>query len=165
MEDTQRSANVLTKQRRIAEIARQRPQERLTALHHYLDVEWLREAYQRVRRDGAPGVDGQTVADYGKDLERNLRSLLQRAKDGTYYAPPVKRVHIPKDNGETRPIGMPATEDKVLQRAVVMLLEPIYEPAFYDFWYGFRPGRSPHQALEAFWRQALGSGSGHPEVF
>jgi RNA-directed DNA polymerase len=158
MQDTQRSQSVCTKQRRIAEIARQRPQERLTALNHYLDVEWLTEAYHRVRQDSAPGVDGQTVAQYGQDLESNLLSLLHRAKSGTYYAPPVKRIHIPKDERETRPIGMPTTEDKVLGRAVVMLLEPIYEEAFYDFSYGFRPGRSAHQALEAFWQQATGQG-------
>jgi len=153
MNDTQRSENVCTKQRRIAEIARQRPQERLTALNHYLDVEWLTEAYHRVRKDSAPGVDGQTVADYGQHLESNLSSLLHRAKSGTYVAPPVKRVQIPKEGGETRPIGMPTTEDKVLGRAVVMLLEPIYEEAFYDFSYGFRPGRGAHQALAAFWQQ------------
>ena len=158
MNDTQRSENVCTKQRRIAAIARQRPQERLTALNHYLDIEWLREAYDRVRKDSAPGVDGQTVGQYGQDLENNLRSLLHRAKGGTYIAPPVKRVHIPKDEWETRPIGMPTTEDKVLGRAVVMLLEPIYEEAFYDFSYGFRPGRSAHQALAAFWQQATDLG-------
>jgi RNA-directed DNA polymerase len=158
MNDTQRSESVCTKQRRIAEIARQRPQERLTALNHYLDIEWLREAYDRVRQGSAPGVDGQTVGQYGQDLENNLRSLLHRAKGGTYIAPPVKRVHIPKDERETRPIGMPTTEDKVLGRAVVMLLEPIYEEAFYDFSYGFRPGRSAHQALAAFWQQATDLG-------
>ncbi len=159
MKDTQRSENVCTKQRRIAQIARQRPQERLTALNHYLDIEWLTEAYHRVRRNGAPGVDGQSVADYGKDLESNLQSLLHRAKSGTYHAPPVKRVYIPKEGSkETRAIGMPTTEDKVLQRAVVMLLEPIYEGEFYDFSYGFRPGRSPHQALETFWKEATGLG-------
>jgi len=158
MNDTQRSENVCTKQRRIAAIARQRPQERLSALNHYRDIEWLREAYDRVRRDSAPGVDGQTVGQYGQDLENNLRSLLHRAKGGTYIAPPVKRVHIPKDERETRPIGMPTTEDKVLGRAVVMLLEPIYEEAFYDFSYGFRPGRSAHQALAAFWQQATDLG-------
>jgi len=134
MTDTQRSGNVFTKQRRIAEIARPRPQERRTALNHYLDVEWLTEAFPRVRRDGAPGVDGQTVADYGQPLEVNLPSLLHRAPSGRYYAPPVKRVHLPKDGSkETRPIGMPTTEDKGLQRAVVMLLEPICEEAFDDF--------------------------------
>ena len=159
MKDTQRSENVFTKQRRIAEIARQRPTERLTALNHYLEVEWLTEAYHRVRRDSAPGVDGQSVRDYGKHLEEVLPLLLHRAKCGSYVAPPVKRVHIPKDgSNETRPIGMPTCEDKVLQRAVAMLLEPICEEAFYDFSYGFRPGRSPHQALENFWQQATGLG-------
>jgi len=145
-----------TKQQRIAEIARQRPQERLTALNHYLDVAWLTEAFHRVRRDSAPGVDGQSVAEYEQHLEANLQGLLDRAKSGAYVAPPVKRVYVPKDNGESRPIGIPTTEDKVLGRAIVMLLEPIYEEAFHDFSYGFRPGRSAHQALEAFWQQASG---------
>lgn len=159
MKDTQRSENVCTKQRRIAEMARQRPQERLTALNHYLDVEWLTEAYHRVRRGSAPGVDGQSVSDYGQHLEENLSTLLHQAKRGSYVAPPVKRVYIPKDgSNETRPLGMPTCEDKVLQRAVAMLLEPIYEEAFYEFSYGFRPERSPHQALEAFWQQATGYG-------
>jgi group II intron reverse transcriptase/maturase len=154
--DTQRSEIVCTKQQRIAEIARQHPKEKLTALNHYLDIAWLEEAYQRVRKTSAPGIDGQTVADYGQPLETNLKDLLSRAKSGSYVAPPVKRVHIPKGEGakETRPIGIPTTEDKVLQRAVVMLLEPIYEGEFYHFSYGFRPGRSAHQALEAFWQQA-----------
>ena len=130
----------------------------MTALNQYLDIDWLKEAYSRVRKDSAPGVDGQTVESYGKELESNLHKLLDRAKSGRYQAPPVKRVNIPKDNGETRPIGIPTTEDTVLQRAVVMLLEPIYEEAFYDFSYGFRPGRSAHQALSKFWEQAIGLG-------
>jgi group II intron reverse transcriptase/maturase len=159
MKDTQRSENVCTKQRRIAEIARQHPQERLTALHHYLDTEWLTEAFYRLRRDSAPGVDGQTVKDYEEHLEEKLASLLHRAKSGRYVAPPVKRVHIPKDGtGETRPIGIPTCENKVLERAVLMLLEPIYEEMFYDFSYGFRPGRSTHQGLETFWQQATAEG-------
>ena len=130
----------------------------MTALNHYLDVEWLTEAFHRVRRNSAPGVDGQTVAQYEEHLEANLPGLLDRAKSGAYLAPPVKRVYVPKDNGEFRPIGIPTTEDKVLGRAIVMLLEPIYEEAFYDFSYGFRPGRSAHQALEAFWQQASQGG-------
>jgi RNA-directed DNA polymerase len=125
-------------------------------LNHYLDVDWLREAYRRLRKDSAPGYDGQTVADYGQDLEANLKSLLDRAKSGTYYAPPVRRVHIPKGTGnETRPIGIPATEDKLLQRAVAMLLEPIYEQDFLVCSYGFRPGRSAHGALSALWTQCM----------
>ncbi len=157
--DTQRSEHVYTKQQRIAQIARQRPQERLTALNQYLDIPWLMEAYERLRKDSAPGVDGQTVEDYGQNLESSLCGLLERAKRGTYRAPPVKRVHIPKENGETRPIGIPTTEDKVLQRAVVMILEPIYEQAFYGFSYGFRPGRSAHQALAEFWKEFMGLGA------
>ena len=156
--DTQRSDHVRTKQQRIAQIARQRPQERLTALNQYLDIPWLTEACERLRQNSAPGVDGQTVQDYGQNLESRLSGLLERAKRGTYRAPPVKRVNIPKENGETRPIGIPTTEDKVLQRAVVMVLEPVYEEAFYDFSYGFRPGRSPHQALAEFWKEFTGLG-------
>lgn len=121
----------------------------LTTLSHHMDMLWMREAYGRVRRDSAPGVDGQTVADYGENLEANLRSLLERAKSGTYRAPWVKRVHIPKSETETRPIGMPTVENKVLERAVTMLLAPVYETEFLDCSYGFRPGRSPHQALAA----------------
>ncbi len=104
-------------------------------------------------------MDGQTAADYEKNLEGNLRSLLERAKSGTYRAPPVRRVHIPKGSGgETRPIGIPTLEDKVLQRAVVMLLEPIYEQDFYDFSYGFRPHRSAHDALDSLSKQTMWGG-------
>ena len=151
--------NVSTKQQRIAELAKQQPEMSFTSLNHYLDVDWLREAYRRLRKASAPGYDGQTVADYGKALESNLQSLLDRAKSGTYFAPPVRRVHIPKGTGkETRPIGIPATEDKLLQRAVVMLLEPIYEQDFLECSYGFRPGRSAHGALRDLWSQCMTSG-------
>jgi RNA-directed DNA polymerase len=151
--------SVSTKQQRIAELAKQRPGLSFTSLNHYLDVDWLREAYRRLRKDSAPGYDGQTVADYGQDLETNLPSLLERAKSGTYFAPPVRRVHIPKGTGkDTRPIGIPATEDKLLQRAVAMLLEPIYEQDFLDCSYGFRPGRSAHGALSALWSQCMTGG-------
>jgi RNA-directed DNA polymerase len=156
MNDTQRSEYVLTVQQRIAQVARERPQEVFTALNHYLDVTWLKAAYERVKADSAPGIDGQSWADYGKDLEKNLRSLLNRAKSGSYVAPPVKRVHIPKGEGkETRPIGMPTIEDKVLQRAIVMLLEPIYEQDFKYYSYGFRSGRSAHEALSCIWSQCM----------
>jgi RNA-directed DNA polymerase len=88
----------------------------LTTLSHHLDELWMREAYRRVSRDSAPGLDGQSVADYGQNLEQNLRDLLERAKSGRYRAAPVKRVHIPKNATETRPIGMPTVENKVLER-------------------------------------------------
>jgi RNA-directed DNA polymerase len=151
--------NVSTKQQRIAELAKQQPEMSFTSLNHYLDVDWPREAYLRLRKDSAPGYDGQTVADYGKDLETNLQSLLNGAKSGTYFAPPVRRVHISKGTGnETRPIGIPATEDKLLQRAVAMLLEPLYEQDFQDCSYGFRPSRSAHGALKALWSQCMAGG-------
>jgi retron-type reverse transcriptase len=117
---------VSTKQQRIAELARQAPQMGFTSLNHHLELIWLVEAYNRTRKDGAPGVDGQTDQEYRLTLLDNLVQLLERAKSGAYRAPPVRRVHIPKGTGpETRPIGIPTLEDKVLQRAVVMVLEPI----------------------------------------
>jgi RNA-directed DNA polymerase len=132
---------VLPKQQRIAELARRSPQMAFTSLAYLMDIDWLDAAYARTRKDGAPGVDGQTWHDYGKNLVDNLQTLLDRAKSGTYRAPPVRRVHIPKGGSttETRPIGIPTLEDKVLQRAVVMLLEPIYEQDFDPGSYGFRP--------------------------
>jgi len=121
-----------------------------TSLSHHMDMEWMREAYRRTRKDGAVGVDGQTAQEYEKDLEGNLKRLLAQAKSGSYRAPPVKRAYIPKDRpGEVRPLGIPTFEDKVLQRAVLMLLEPIYEQEFLNCSYGFRPRRSAHQATEA----------------
>lgn len=152
---------VFTKQQRIAELAKQSPHMGFFSLAHHIDLRWLHEAYVRVRPDGAPGVDGQTIRDYNRRLGDNLRSLLERAKSGTYQAPPVRRVHIPKGTGpETRPIGIPTFEDKILQRAVVMVLEAVYEQDFRDGSYGFRPGRSAHQALDALWRQTMGMGGG-----
>jgi RNA-directed DNA polymerase len=140
---------ISTRRQRIAELARQSPQAAFTTLAHHIDIDWLLEAYRRTRKDGAVGVDGQTAEDYAVDLEGNLRSLLDRAKSGRYQAPPVRRVHIPKGTGpETRPIGIPTFEDKILQRAVAMILESVYEQDFLACSYGFRPGRSGHQALE-----------------
>ena len=145
---------ISTKQARIATLASQMPGTAIRSLSHHMDLDWLREAYRRTRKDGAVGVDGATAADFASDLDVNLQSLLDRAKTGSYRAPPVRRVEIPKGAGKTRPIGIPTFEDKVLQRAVVMLLEPLYEQDFYDFSYGFRPGCSPHDAYDAL-RQGL----------
>jgi group II intron reverse transcriptase/maturase len=127
----------------------------LTTLAHHIDITWLQEAYWRTRKDGAVGVDGQTAKQYERDLEVNLQGLLDRLKAGTYKAPPVRRVYIPKDHGKTRPIGIPTFEDKVLQRAVVMVLEAVYEQDFKDCSYGFRPGRSCHGALDALRAAAM----------
>jgi len=121
-----------------------------------MDLEWLWEAYRRTRKDGAAGVDGQTAAEYEADLDANLQSLLNRFHAGTYRAPPVRRVQIPKGNSsKTRPIGIPTFEDKLLQWAVLMLLEPIYEQDFKDCSYGFRPDRSTHQAIAATWKHTM----------
>ena len=133
----------------------------MRTLAYLMDIDWLKEAHRRTRKDGAVGVDGQTAQDYAENLEANLQSLLERAKAGDpYKAPPVRRVYIPKGDGSQRPLGIPTFEDKVLQRAVVMLMEPIYEQDFMDCSYGFRPGRSAHQALEAIWRQTMAMGGG-----
>jgi len=129
-------------------------------LAHLIDLDLLREAYRRTRKSGAVGVDERTAADYEANLEHNLQDLWQRMKDGRYVAPPVRRVNIPKGEGKTRPIGIPTFEDKVAQRAVAMVLEAVYEQDFYDCSYGFRPGRSPHDALDAFRNRAMETGGG-----
>lgn len=155
------SETVFTKLERIAKVARQMPGTALTSLSHHIDIEWLREAFRRTRKDGAAGVDRLTAKEYEKDLERNLQGLLDRMKSGTYRAPPVRRVHIPKGDGsQTRPIGIPTFEDKVLQRAVVMALEAVYEQDFLDCSYGFRPGRSAHHALQALRTKTIKMGGG-----
>jgi RNA-directed DNA polymerase len=147
------SGNVTTKLQRIAELARTDRQRALTSVAHVIDVEWVREAFRRTRKDGAAGVDGKSATEFTNDLESNLRLLASQLRAGTYRPPPVRRVHIPKGNGKTRPIGVPTFEDKVAQRAVAMVLEAIYETEFLDNSYGFRPGRSAHQALEELQRR------------
>jgi RNA-directed DNA polymerase len=118
MTEAQNSLDISTKLERIAKLAKEKRGVSLLTLAHHIDVNWLREAYRRTRKDGAPGIDGQSAAAYAEHLEANLQSLLNRAKSGQYRAPPVRRVHIPKGDGtETRPIGIPTFEDKVLQRA------------------------------------------------
>jgi retron-type reverse transcriptase len=159
--ETPSSLDISTKLERIAKQAKEIRGASLMTLAHHIDVDWLREAFRRTRKDGARGVDGQSAAAYAEHLEANLQSLLDRAKSGRYRAPPVRRVHIPKGDGtETRPIGIPTFEDKVLQRAVAMVIGEVYEQEFHDFSYGFRPGRSQHQALRAVqsaaWRMAGG---------
>jgi RNA-directed DNA polymerase len=161
MPGTSGPTSVSTKLQRIATLAGQTPRMTLTSLAHHIDLEWLREAYRRTRKDGATGIDGQTAEEYAAALDDNVASLLERFKSGTYFAPPVQRVHIPKGLGTaTRPIGIPTFEDKVLQRAVAMALEPIYEHDFHDCSYGFRPERSAHMALEALWHGLMEMGGG-----
>jgi retron-type reverse transcriptase len=139
-------------------VAQRTPEVAFTSLAHHIDLQWLEEAYRRVRKDGSAGIDDVTGNQYAENLQENLQNLLDRLQSVTYKAPLVKRGHIPKGTGEeTRPIGIPTFEDKIAQRAVVMLLEPIYEHDFYDSSFGFRPKRSAHQALQTIWEATMES--------
>ncbi len=153
MTETLRLGNVTTKLRRIAELARKDRTRIFTSVAHAIDLDWMKEAYRRTRKDGAAGVDGCTWANYATNLEANLEALAAKIRAGNYRPPPVRRAHIPKASGGTRPIGIPTFEDKIAQRAVAMLLEAIYEQDFDPDSYGFRPGRSAHQALEELQRR------------
>jgi RNA-directed DNA polymerase len=152
MKEPLSSDNIKPKLERIAKLAKDAPDMAFRSLAHHIDIRLLREAYRRTRKGGAVGVDGRTSAQYAEKLEDNLESLLRRAKSGTYRPPPVRRVYIPKGRGnEMRPLGIPSFEDKVLQRAVALVLEAVYEQDFHDSSYGFRPNRSAHQLLQDFW--------------
>lgn len=165
-EDTQMSKddhinNVSTKQDRIASIAKKYSDQPILSIAHHIDLEWLYVAYLKTRKDGAVGVDGKSSEEYSLELRENLKLLLDKLKTGLYQAPAVRRVYIPKGKGnETRPLGIPTFEDKLLQRAVLMALSPVWEQEFYDFSYGFRKGRSPHQALKALREKCIGMGGG-----
>jgi RNA-directed DNA polymerase len=134
---------------RVREVARRDKDARFTALLHHVDPDRLRAAYRAIRPQAAPGVDGLTWQEYGLDLEGNLRDLHARLHSGRYRAKPSRRVYIAKADGRLRPLGIAALEDKIVQRAVVEVLNAIYEVDFLGFSYGFRPGRSPHEALDA----------------
>ncbi len=158
--DAWKSEEVSTRQQQIAELASRRLGDGITSLNQHIDLAWMLEAWRQTRQDKAPGVDGQTAEEYEKDLENNLQELINRAKSGRYRAPAVKRVYIPKGKDQVRPIGIPTIEDKVLQRAWVMLLEPVYEEEFLDCSYGFRKGRGPHDAMEALGKVLWSMGGG-----
>lgn len=131
------------------------------SLAHHIDLDFLHEAFRRTRKDGATGVDGRTAEEYEERLEENLQSLLDRFKSGRYKAPPVRRTYIPKGDGkEQRPIGIPTIEDKVLQRAVTMVLEAVYEQDFLTCSHGYRPGRSAHTALADLRQELMAMGGG-----
>jgi group II intron reverse transcriptase/maturase len=145
-----RSVDLQSAQLRIRQAAQKDKGLRFTALwHHVYDVEHLRDAYLSIKRQAAPGVDEQTWQQYGEDLEPNLHDLARRLRDSAYHARPVKRSYVPKADGSQRPIGIPVLEDKIVQRATVGVLNCIYETDFKGFSYGFRPGRSQHNALDA----------------
>jgi RNA-directed DNA polymerase len=135
--------------------ARDRKMRFTALLHHIYDLPTLRAAYLSLKREAAAGVDGETWRHYGERLEENLRDLAERLKRGAYRAKPVRRVYIPKADGRQRPLGVTTLEDKLLQRATVEVLNAIYETDFLGFSYGFRPGRSPHHALDALYAGLL----------
>jgi retron-type reverse transcriptase len=134
---------------RVRQAAREGKQQRFTALLHHLSVDLLRESYYALKRAAAPGVDGLRWQEYETGLEQRLEELHSRVHRGAYHAQPSRRVYIPKSDGRQRPLGIAALEDKIVQQAVVSILNPIYEVDFVGFSYGFRPGRNPHQALDA----------------
>jgi group II intron reverse transcriptase/maturase len=133
----------------IAIMAMKKPKMVFTSLVHRIDLAMLREAYRRIKKRGAAGVDKVTAASYVQNLDQNLYNLYQRLHRGQYVATPVKRIWIAKENGKLRPIGIPAFEDKIVQKAVEMILSTVYEPKFHKFSYGFRSGKSQHQAIKA----------------
>lgn len=142
------------KLQRVIQKAKEVPRVQFTSLAHLLTVDLYREAWSRLNKGSAPGIDGVTAKAYAEHLEENLRNLHARVKAGTYRAPPSRRVYIPKESGGQRPIAIPCLEDKIVQGAVRILLEAVFEQDFLSFSYGFRSGRSPHQALEAL-REAI----------
>jgi RNA-directed DNA polymerase len=148
---TQSGARVSQGLSGVRQRARERKQEKFTALLHHLTVDLLRESYFALQRKAAPGVDGETWQQYGAGLESRLADLHNRVHRGAYRAKPSRRVYIPKADGRQRPLGIAALEDKIVQQAVVSILNQIYEVDFKGFSYGFRPGRSPHQALDALY--------------
>ena len=131
------------------EVARRDKDARFTALLHHVSLARLRAAYWAIRPQAAPGVDGVMWADYGQDLEEHLQDLHARVQAGRYRTKPSRRVYIPKADGRQRPLGIASLEDKIVQRAVVEVLNAVYEADFRGFSYGFRPGRGPHHALDA----------------
>ncbi len=155
MNDSMRSANISTQLRQIAEQAKREPSLVFTSLAYRMDVECLREAYRRLRKDAAPGISGVTAKEYGKDLEANLQDLHARLTGLNYIAPMIKRVWIDKDKGKKRPIGLSEIEDKIVQKAVTMLMGAVYEQDFYPFSYGFRENKSAHEAIRAIREQCM----------
>ncbi len=134
---------------RIAAKAKTEPKLRFTSLAHLITPEFLKETWHLMNRKGASGVDGETTAEFERELDKRAQRIWEQLKANQYKAPPVRRVEIPKGNGKTRPLGIPTVEDRLVQRAVARILEAIFEADFLDFSYGFRPGRNPHQALRA----------------
>lgn len=152
MDSTQRLETTYTKLRRLSELAKEDPTLQFTSIAHLLNVELLGNAYRRLRKDASPGIDGLTAQEYERDLERNLHDLHQRLREGRYRAQPVRRVYIEQEGRKRRPLGILALEDKIVQKAVTLVLDAIYEQDFLPSSFGYRPGRSPQDALNAVFR-------------
>jgi len=154
----------------LARRAKEEPETAFDSIVHLMDLERLRQSQAQLRRDASVGIDEVSKADYEQNLEANLQDLLRRLKDKTYRPQPVKRAYIPKEDGRQRPIGIPAYEDKIVQRAATTVMEAIYEQDFVESSYGFRPGRRAHDALEAElagadgWKDQRGAGRRHRKL-
>jgi retron-type reverse transcriptase len=158
---TQRRPSTPSALERVRQAAKRDRKQRFTALlHHVYDLDRLRLAYRLLKRDAAAGMDGETWRHYGERLEDNLRDLSERLRKGAYRARPVRRAYIPKADGRRRPLGVPVLEDKLVQRATTDVLNAIYETDFRGFSYGFRPGRTAHQAIGAV-RETVIRGEAH----
>lgn len=155
MGETSSSRTISTELQRIAKQAADYPETVFTSLAHLINEDLLGEAYDRTRKDAAPGVDGVTAKQYAENLEANLTNLHERLRGGRYFAPPVARKMLEKEDGGKRPIGLPTFEDKIVQRAVAMVMGAIYEQEFKDFSHGFREGHSAHQALHEIREQCM----------
>ncbi|GFO55009.1 hypothetical protein GMSM_20160 [Geomonas sp. Red276] len=151
MTGTQGPEAVLSGLDRVREAAKKDSKQRFTNLMHHITIDLLRESYHALKRKAAPGLDGVTWEEYGEELEERLPDLLERIRSGRYRTRPSKRVWIPKPDGSRRPIGVAATEDKVVQQALVSVLQAVYEEDFLGFSYGSRPKRGPHDALDAIY--------------
>jgi RNA-directed DNA polymerase len=154
MVDAQTPQAMSPKLQKVAEVARREPKGRLFALAHLMDEEELVRSFRRVRNNAAVGVDGVTKEAHGQNLEANIQALLKRLKAKRYRHQPIRRVHIPKDKGRTRPIGVSSIEDKVAQGAIREVLQAIYEQDFLECSYGFRPNRTAHDAIRAIHQAA-----------
>jgi RNA-directed DNA polymerase len=150
---TRDEGKMSTVEMQIAERARNYPEEAITNLHQFIDEEFLHECYGTLNKQSASGIDEQTWKDYNELRKERIPQLVTAFKSGTYRAPNIRRVYIPKEDGKQRPLGLPTMEDKLLQTAVSQVLTPIYEQIFYNGSYGFRPGKSQHQALEELFKE------------
>jgi len=144
--------SLLTKLNRLSETARKNPQYQFANIAHMVDIEMLTWAFQELRKDASAGVDGVTAKDYERNLKSNLEDLYKRLKEGRYRAQPLRRTYIEKEDGKQRPLSIPALEDKICQKAVTELLSRIFENDFLPVSFGYRPGRGPHDALDAISR-------------